>query len=234
MARRRCRRLWHGSEVIFGPAVTPAPTTEVADWIAGLLRRGGSVGSLVPTVYEAYLEVEPPAAGDADDWWPSYRELFGVIAAIGATRTTTPDRCWYAIWEGHGFGTGALGFFSVPGVERDRRAEDAIRAEFEERNAATRAALAELPRFAVPSRTYFLLGGDVAAATELQWAGETDQWFRPDLWWPDDRSWFVATDVDFWCLYVGGPASLIAELAEALPTVSRVVSADAALDCEAT
>jgi len=215
--------------VLFGPALVPPATTECAEWIAGSCSGPpGTVGSLVPTVYASYLEVAPPPT-DLEDWWASYRELFGVIAAVGAGWTRTPDRAWYAVWEGHGFGAGALGFHAEPGVERDPEAEAAIRVEDDERNAATRAALGELPHFAVPHRTYYLLGGHVSAATALTWAGEPDRWFRPDLWWPDDRRWFVATDVDFWCVYVGGEAAFTADVARAVPTEHRLVSADAPL-----
>lgn len=34
----------------------------------------------------------------------------------------------------------------------------------------------------------------------------------PQWWWPDDRRWFVATEIDFPWSYVGGPASLIDQL----------------------
>ena len=33
-----------------------------------------------------------------------------------------------------------------------------------------------------------------------------------NLWWPDDRAWFVATDVDLMTTYVGGSAACIADL----------------------
>ena len=54
----------------------------------------------------------------------------------------------------------------------------------------------------------------------------------PSLWWPADRAWCVATDVDLPWTYVGGPRGLIDAIAadrriEALPAspgdpVSRV------------
>lgn len=44
----------------------------------------------------------------------------------------------------------------------------------------------------------------------------------PGIWWPDDRAWFVATDVDLDSTYIGGPAALADQLLkhphlEALP-----------------
>ncbi len=29
------------------------------------------------------------------------------------------------------------------------------------------------------------------------------------MWWPNDRSWFVASEIDFYWTYVGGPEELI-------------------------
>jgi hypothetical protein len=54
----------------------------------------------------------------------------------------------------------------------------------------------------------------------------------PNLWWPDDRSWCVASEIDFPYTYVGGPTKLIEEilahpLLEALPaTVDQGITAD--------
>jgi hypothetical protein len=36
-----------------------------------------------------------------------------------------------------------------------------------------------------------------------------------NAWWPADRAWFVATDVDLVTTYVGGSAALVADLAAA-------------------
>jgi hypothetical protein len=56
----------------------------------------------------------------------------------------------------------------------------------------------------------------------------------PNLWWPDDRAWFVATEIDFDSTFVGGDDPLIAVLVtdrrlEALP-IALSARADAAAD----
>ena len=56
----------------------------------------------------------------------------------------------------------------------------------------------------------------------------------PNLWWPDDRAWFVATEIDFDSTFVGGEDRLIAGLVtdrrlEALP-ITLSTRADAAAD----
>lgn len=35
----------------------------------------------------------------------------------------------------------------------------------------------------------------------------------PSLWWPDDRTWCVATEIDFRWTYVGGSQVCINEIA---------------------
>ncbi len=34
----------------------------------------------------------------------------------------------------------------------------------------------------------------------------------PNLWWPEDRAWFVATEIDLAWTYVGGREALIEQL----------------------
>ena len=58
------------------------------------------------------------------------------------------------------------------------------------------------------------------------------EWRNPDLYWPDDRRWFVATDVDFWSLYIGGDKDFIAELTTSVPTRTEIVSFDQHLEIE--
>jgi hypothetical protein len=89
-----------------------------------------------------------------------------------------------------------------------------------------------LCRFSRPYRSYYLLGGDVSDVVKLRWPGERERWFRPDLWWPEDRTWFVGTDVDFWRIYVGGDASFTGEVAAAVPTRTQLVHTNRVLEPE--
>ena len=110
--------------------------------------------------------------------------------------TTTPDRCWFAMWEGFG----GLG---------DREVRE---------------------RVELPQRKYLLYAGPIDRALESP--HPYDQ--SPNLWWPDDRAWFVATEIDFDSTFVGGDDRLIAALVtdkrlEALP-IALSTRADAAAD----
>ena len=61
-------------------------------------------------------------------------------------------------------------------------------------------------RVELPARRYLLAGAHLARMTELVLATR-DQ--SANLWWPDDRSWIVITEIDYAWTYVGGSAGLI-------------------------
>jgi len=85
-------------------------------------------------------------------------------------------------------------------------------------------------RVALPQRNYLLYGGTIDRALESPMPFDQS----PNLWWPDDRAWFVATEIDFAWTYVAGDDRLIASLVsdtrlEALP-IAPGAKADYAAD----
>ena len=80
----------------------------------------------------------------------------------------------------------------------------------------------DAPMFSVPQRNLFLLHG--AVDDVLTTLSVVDWSYRsPNLWWPDDRAWCVATEIDFKWTYVGGSSDCIQQILsdselEALPT----------------
>ncbi|CAL9349563.1 hypothetical protein [Streptomyces sp. enrichment culture] len=67
-----------------------------------------------------------------------------------------------------------------------------------------------VPTFPTPGREEVLLAGplaDVVSPGELEHFAEL-----PDLWWPQDRAWCVAGDVDLVSTYVCGTPELIADV----------------------
>lgn len=80
-------------------------------------------------------------------------------------------------------------------------------------------------RVELPGRNYLLYTGNIDLGLESR-TGPFDQ--SPNLWWPEDRAWFVATEIDFAWTYVGGTRDVIA----ALVSDSRLEVLPAALDDE--
>lgn len=188
-----------------------------AAWIRARLHPfAKDVGSVVPQGFEDYARVFHPAGRDGetvtwrtiaeangrrvhaemqfgniagswhesshpDVWTKAPRagtlgpELAHALVGILLRRTTTPDRCWFAVWDGWG------GF--NPGT----------------------------PCFELPQRCYFLAIGRVDdAATSVRF--DTSFYQSASMWWPDDRAWFVATEIDLAYTYVGGTKACIDEL----------------------
>ena len=84
-----------------------------------------------------------------------------------------------------------------------------------------------LPTFALLSggRSYLLFRGSIDEAIRLH---REFEFHPPTLWWPDDRAWFVHTEIDASSTYVGGSAALIGRLVGEQILESFEVEADTA------
>jgi hypothetical protein len=119
--------------------------------------------------------------------------------------TPAGARCWFALWEGWGDLAGAAMVDSFAGSgppSSTRRAPV-------EWQLGLRA-----PRFQTPDRAYFLFTGAIDAALRIgSWP--TADWLMPrspSLFWPDDRSWCVASEIDFDSTLLGGSPELIEDV----------------------
>lgn len=190
-----------------------------ADWIRSRMHeQPHDVGSMVPSGFEAYARVFHPVElghglrerwsdiarrndriahremqfhliriprgqpgpkgykpGDGPRWGHLPIEERRVLVELLRGATTTPDRCWFCLWEGYG------------GLD-----DGGVSA-----------------RVTRPHRAYLLYTGPIERALE-----PIDRHFdqSPAMWWPDDRAWFVATEIDFAWTYVGGSGQLIEAL----------------------
>jgi hypothetical protein len=129
--------------------------------------------------------------------------------------TTTPDRCWCAVWEGHA---------DLIGLRSDQ----------------------SRPRLALPHRSMLLAEGPMSAVPETSFSDpvpssspERDRWravyrYRsPSLWWPDDRAWCVASDVDLQTTLVGASSDCIDRLVSDSRLEAMRVTADQWVTVEA-
>lgn len=174
---------------------------EVADWSGMPLRPDAQFHSIaLPPVRpqrQAPWSSQGPCEGGL--YLPDAEALAGIVREW----TSTPGQCWFCVWDGYGWA----------GTLCTRPGEPSVRLP----DPATVRAGA---RVHLPNRDYLLYAGPaeaVAAAAPLSVAEQT-----PNLWWPADRAWCVATEIDLPWTYVGGPAGLIErilddERIEALP-----------------
>jgi hypothetical protein len=163
--------------------------------------------------------LEPPLEGNLA------AEVVGVLAENLSSHTTTVRTCWFALWDGWGMYGGNVSLSwsndeDPRAVARRRRAEE-LRAR------RAQAQLDAIPTLEIEPdghggafRAYYLFRGSIERASELVFHG----WYQsPNLWWPDDRAWCVATEVDGYSTYVGGTTACIDavlrdERLEALPS----------------
>jgi hypothetical protein len=145
----------------------PVSWTEIAEANGTRAHAGMQLGALTGSIrHEGYPQ--PGVFDQGPDEGSLPQDLSASLAQVLARYTTTPGRCWFAVWEGWGD--------LPPDVQA-------------------------APTFCLPGRDYHLLEGPVSAASEnLAFA----PWERSaNLWWPDDRAWLVATEIDFKTTYVG-------------------------------
>lgn len=146
--------------------------------------------------HDPSFEVSEPSTGDL-----APAEL-RALCAILRTHTPAAMRCWFALWEGWGDLTGAVthvwatttGASAPPPSAPDSWQLDLRAARFE-----------------LPGRPYYLFTGPLQDALRFgYWANQYCFLPRPpNLFWPDDRSWCVASEVDFNSTLVGGTAALV-------------------------
>ena len=208
---------------------TPAEDASPADWIIDRLQGfGESVLSIVPAGFEAYARIFHPMYRYVGEKrvpvsWAEIAEANGHTAhrqmqfpsVIGYSyyqqqsspadiwdemtneghlpkrlarplwqslkkHTTTPESCWFAVWEGFGsFGALEPTVFAAPSFE-------------------------------IPGRRLYLFSASVEAAESS--LCEVDDYQSANLWWPNDRAWCVATEIDFMTTYVGGSLGAINDI----------------------
>jgi hypothetical protein len=151
--------------------------------------------------------------GQQDDWRPDEGSLIEqeteTLASLLAGHTSTPSDCWFAMWSGWGDlsgGSSAL-YRSGGGIAelkfRWRNRLGSWRARREAARLKTFSLLGQ------SGRSYLLFNGPVDDAARFH-LGHRFQ--SPALWWPDDRAWFVHTEIDGTSTYVGGSRSMIDRL----------------------
>jgi hypothetical protein len=127
--------------------------------------------------------------------------------------------CWFGIWSGWGF--------LSPGGRAELRPMGSWFTEWRERRRSDREARRQAirlpPQITILGEPCFLIHGKVADAARFTFDG----WFQsPTLWWPDDRTWFVHTDVEGLSTYLGGPREIVDRLVGELALESFEVQED--------
>ncbi|GAA4975460.1 hypothetical protein [Kineococcus glutinatus] len=213
-----------------------------AGWIVDAVRALDEhvVASLVPPVFEAYARVVHPAHR-LDETGREVEVTWAEVAAANGRRAHAGME-WIGI-------TGSWRYLhgdTQPGVWDTEPEEGSLPAAQAAALVQVLARFTATPRecfYAVwngfgasavppaartvqmPGREMLLLRGPLSQAATVSM--ETPPWQQsPSLWWPADRSWCVATDVDLMSTYIGAGAACIEAITtdpalEAWPVDSR-------------
>jgi hypothetical protein len=148
-------------------------------------------------------------------------EVLGPLCDLLADHTTTPEHCFFCLWEGYGWIRGSPAAAALG-------SDEPILPAF---------SLEELsrPRLHLPDREYLLLVGPLPAALQIGWWHSAD-WIdpqSPNLFWPADQAWCVASEIDFDSTLVGGTSELVDAILRAPTLDSWPVQPDDSLAADA-
>jgi hypothetical protein len=201
--------------------------------VTGLRGFAESVLSIVPDGFSAYVRLFHPASRcTGDEWTPV---PWTEIAEANRTRA-------HAGMQLNAL-TGSYHFMNhaQPGVFDDAPEVGSLPSELTAPLAATLSrhrttgeslvvralerpcdyARRRTPRAHIPpsARNYYLLAGWVEAVSET--STEQSHYQSPNLWWPDDHAWCVATEIDLNTTYIGCDDACLDEIL-ALPEVEAL------------
>lgn len=179
---------------------------EVAAWSGRVIHPEVQFHALVPSPTPDRVGSEPFTYPPRDGVLPASQVR--ALAELLSRHTSTSARCWFCLWHGYGY-------FNEGGIAELRSYRNSLAGRFarwrhEHVRVSLRRARARplLGRLVVPNpqRSYLLFAGSVNQAPGWQ--------DGPNIWWPDDRAWCVASEIDLAYTYVGGSKELIEEIVE--------------------
>lgn len=200
----------------------PEPDGDQAAWWLDQLETWGEQGipvsSLVPSTLPAACQVlhrwlDPD--GEPMSWRAAARQLgFGSVTDLDRTR----DRDAIPAAEAAGLATspGQLDTFTAGALievlaTATTTPDDVFVAIWEGWGDVPAQRFPGAAHLETQGRGHFLLRGPLTGALSPVSVGGTEQ-PAAGLWWPADRSWFVATEIDFEWTFVAGSSTLIDRL----------------------
>jgi len=208
--------------------LTIAADISVGDWIRESLvpwvpftEVPMTIGFVIPKGFESYVLIRHTGEGDHQgELGPeTLKTLLRVLSKI----TTAQEDCFYAMWEGYGWGHPGVAYTAVRGSRLQRFFREFIlrygssprRKRFvppqEDPDLHTLpVGILNAELFKLPYRNYLLAKGPLIEALKI---GHVRMgWFQPqspNLLWPNDRSWILTTEIDHDVTLIAGSEKLI-------------------------
>jgi hypothetical protein len=207
--------------------LAPAADADAAAWVVrGLRGFAESVLSVVPSGFPAYVRVFHAAGGEAGAlaWAEIARSFGGRFHAGMQLHVVTGRHAWrneappppLTRWPEEGSLPRELAPRLATVLRRHTSTPARCSFAFWTGFAAIHGLdlMRRSPTFEAAAREYFLLAGPIdAVATKV--TADNVYFQSANLWWPDDRTWCVATEIDLNTTYVGCSEACAAELVDA-------------------
>ncbi len=160
------------------------PTAETEHWLQSIDVLDTRVGALFPS---AYPQITRLVHRSCEGTIPE--ELVGPLVDVLGRCSEPETEVLYCVWDGWGGSIHRQDPRSTSPLRRKRR-----------RIKEVRATSTIGPILRIPHREYLCFTGEIGDATQSH---VHTGYHGASMWWPIDRSWFVATEVDATATYVG-------------------------------
>ena len=198
----------------------PLADLRAADWFVDDPAPARLRSHVGPSGFEAYVRVLHTPTGQGDRFEGHLDEpLLSALIGVLAEHTTTPDDCFFALWEGYGdiHGGEAAGFLTAftgpmrwPGRIFTKEKPKAPPPP------AFPPHIMDGPLLTANGEAHFLFAGPLSEAGRWGAAsyggGVPRDINSPNLMWPADHAWFVTTSIEGTWTGVGGSDALIGAL----------------------
>jgi len=173
------------------------PSDDVAEaaWIGPRLHPFNSynAGSIIPTGFDAYARLDHEHEGVLPE------TVAQALVTVLQAQASTLDPLWLAIWNGYGYLYAGVPQMTITATRFVSESDEPGQPPIVWRHPPARRKGTPLLR--LPGRDYLLYRGSFA---------QVPGWMQgPNLWWPVDRAWCVASEIDLPWTFVAGSASLI-------------------------
>lgn len=189
-----------------------------------------TIGIVIPKGFESYVLVRHIGSGDTHGSLGN--ETLTTLLDTLSKFTMTPEVCFHALWEGQGWmHPGSISIFKplkYPKLHRFFRPVDfrirwrlarrkRIRGQTQDlghlQSHTLPEGIMEAERFNLPNRGYLLMRGPLVEAKNIGWIfSESFHSQSPNILWPQDRQWILATEIDFNITLIGGSEALISSI----------------------
>jgi len=198
---------------------------EPLTWAEIAVRSGRTMHRLVQFHAVAAGSSSGPLRGSVENISPPDNgnlapDLLSALCEVLSAHTDAEHSCWFCLWDGYGWlhdePSVADLVFAVPG--------DSLPDPTSSVPSQVPADVLQAAKLTLPFRNYLLLQGPLDAALELGWNLTPNDFVpqSPNLFWPQDHAWCVASEIDLFCTLVAGSEALAETLIadprfEALP-----------------